>query len=173
MNRTPLAGLRLARTYATRRPERPPPRRRDPLADVEGLKVAPNLTFFHRPPPSAPTPESLTSAPSSPLLRPPTQSNAPKLPPPMRGTLPEEKKQHLTEIDMNEIRRLRAADPVNNTRGKLAKQFNTSSWFISTVSRVPKDRKVALDAKLDAVREKWGERKRLSVEVRKKRREFW
>lgn len=30
------------------------------------------LTFIHRPPPTAPSPHSLTSAPASPLLRPPT-----------------------------------------------------------------------------------------------------
>ncbi|EJD52304.1 hypothetical protein AURDEDRAFT_83346 [Auricularia subglabra TFB-10046 SS5] len=165
----------LVRTYATRRAERPPPRFPDPLAKVEGVQVAPNLTFFHRPPPSAPTPESLTTAPASPLLRLPTDSSGrpARLPPPVAGKLPAAKKYHLNEEQINEIRRLRAADPINNTRSKLAKQFNTSSWFISTVSRISNERKKELDDAVEARRASWGERKRIAVEVRKKRREFW
>ncbi|KZW00915.1 hypothetical protein EXIGLDRAFT_111959 [Exidia glandulosa HHB12029] len=170
-----LARLRLVRSYATRRPELPPPRFPDPLENVKGVEVAPNLTFFHRPPPSMPTPESLTTAPASPLLRRParTPRQPPQLPPPVSGKLPEQKKYHLTAEQINEIRRLRAEDPVKYSRSALAKRFDTTSWFVATVSKVPKERKKVLDAAVVKQREGWGELKRLAVDVRKKRREFW
>jgi hypothetical protein len=91
----------------------------------------------------------------------------------MRGDLPLEKKYHLSEAQMNEIRKLRAADPAKWTRSALAKQFGVSSWFIATVSRVPKERKLKLDSQLEERRSKWGEEKRTIMEIRKKRRGLW
>jgi len=95
------------------------------------------------------------------------------LPPPLHGSVPPEKKYHLSEAQINDIRRLRAADPIANTRSKLAKQFNTTSWFISSVSKITKERKQKLDEEIEKQRGGWGERKRIAVDVRKKRRDFW
>ena len=78
--------LAFVRNYATtrlrvdkRRPERPPHRPPDPLANINNnnpnavvskLKDDETLTFIHWRPPTAPSPFSLTTAPVSPLLRP-------------------------------------------------------------------------------------------------------
>ncbi|KAJ2978638.1 hypothetical protein NUW54_g11257 [Trametes sanguinea] len=84
--RLPLS-LRLpfSRSYATRLPERPPYRAPDPLrnnphATYQELADK-NLTFIHRPPPTAPSPLSYTTSPASPLhlvyALPPSRSSRP------------------------------------------------------------------------------------------------
>ncbi|KAH0831916.1 hypothetical protein J3R83DRAFT_12799 [Lanmaoa asiatica] len=79
--------LSRCRTYATRRPEKPPARFPDPLRNNPNAVVTPlegdKLTFIHRPPPSAPSPHSTTLDPASPLLRPAATTGGP-LPPLLR-----------------------------------------------------------------------------------------
>lgn len=174
------------RRYATRRPERPPPKIKDPLSSPNAIhsQVAPNLTFIQRPPPTAPTPYSLSTAPSSPLLLPPTTlpiSNSSilkkaALPPPIQK--PHKKPEvKLTDEQIEEIRRLREADPIIHTRQKLARQFGCLPSYIPMIAPLRKvEMRKALarrEQEHEANRSRWGERKAMVVAIRKKRRSLW
>jgi len=171
------------RLYATRRPERPQQKIKDPLDNDPNAQrfqlQDKNFTFVHRTPPSAPTPFSLTTAPASPLLN--TASNAPEaapnaLPPPLWDGHP---KQHriLSEAEVDQIRALRNTDPHSNTASKLAAQFGCSSKFVAMVAPLSKqlkqERLRLRDEEHENARSKWGSRKHLVKEIRAKRKSYW
>jgi hypothetical protein len=84
-----------------------------------------------------------------------------------------EKKYHLTEKDLAEMRRLRKDDPVAWTRSKLAKKFNCSNLFVGLVCQAePKFRELQKQVE-DAVRSSWGTKRRIAREDRVRRRELW
>ncbi|KAI9709205.1 MAG: hypothetical protein M1812_007728 [Candelaria pacifica] len=93
------------------------------------------------------------------------------LPPPVRK--PYEKKYHLTEADISEIRRLRKEDPGVWTREKLAKKFNCSNLFVGIVCEASKEHKEKQLRILEAVKSRWGRRRREAREDRTRRRETW
>ncbi|KAI9831700.1 MAG: hypothetical protein M1819_004766 [Sarea resinae] len=93
------------------------------------------------------------------------------LPPPVRQ--PYEKKYHLTEADMEEIRRLRTEDPSVWTREALSKKFNCSNLFVGIVCQATKEHKGQQKEILEAVKAKWGRRRREAREDRVRRREAW
>jgi len=175
----------LRRCYSTRLPTKPPPKVPDPLAEVPKVQLEDNLTFVHRPPPTIPTPESFTTAPSSPLLRLPFQPQGsktsltdPSLPPISRPSLiPKKQYSRMTDEDIQSMRELRHSDPVKWTRTKLATQFNCSPGFVSLMAGLKSSdwkkqvRNVASEHQL--VREKWGEKRALLQKIRAKRRDFW
>lgn len=74
---------------------------------------------------------------------------------------------------MEEIRRLRKADPSLWTRDKLAKKFDCSNLFIGIVCEATKERKEEQQQRLEAVKMKWGRRRCTAREDRGKRREMW
>ncbi|KAI0632438.1 mitochondrial ribosomal protein subunit L20-domain-containing protein [Trametes polyzona] len=171
--------LPLTRSYATRLPERPPYRAPDPLVNnphavYQELSDA-NATFIHRPPPTAPSPLSYTTSPASPLLKDGPTPVTGELPPVVGRTVPQQAR--VSDEDIAKIRQLRREDPEKWTRTRLAKEFNCTPWFVSKVSSLTAaQRRQALqkrEAEHAAAREKWGERKSLQQEVRKKRKEFW
>lgn len=98
-------------------------------------------------------------------------SQTSKLPPPVRK--PYEKQYHLTAADMEEMRRLRREDPDIWTRDKLAKKFDCSNLFVGIVCQASLERKEAQQQILEAVKLKWGRRRRVATEDRVKRRELW
>ncbi|KAI0771180.1 mitochondrial ribosomal protein subunit L20-domain-containing protein [Trametes elegans] len=170
--------LPLARSYATRLPERPPYRAPDPLVNnphATYQDLPENVTFIHRPPPTAPSPLSYTTSPASPLLR-----DGPTVP---QGALPPRvgkdrgEKARLSDEDIAQLRELRRADPATWTRGKLAKKFNCTPWFVGKmVSLKGPDRRRALEAREQehaAAKASWGQRKSLQADIRKKRKEYW
>ena len=180
------------RGYATR----PLPRPKDPLSSSRIAvthEIAPGITFIHRPPPTAPTPHSLTTAPSSPLLQKPTTSpdpgsslspaslqlhevGSPRPPdslPPVLGLGPPEKRYHLTPVQVEEMRSLRASDPETYTVSVLAKRFDCSRAFVQITAPASNARRAALDEDLVKQKAGWGHRKRLQREIRQKRRSFW
>ncbi|KAF9013445.1 mitochondrial ribosomal protein subunit L20-domain-containing protein [Cyathus striatus] len=180
----------LTRSYATRYPRpRPGTSERsayhapDPLQNNPSAVVTPltdeGLTFIHRPPPTAPSPHSLTSAPTSPFLRPPTPVASP-LPPHIRpsaakvdATLPA----RMSDEDIAKLRQLRLSDPEVYTRGKLAEMFGCTENFVGLVAALKKPKRKALlktreeAHKLD--RAKWNEKHTLVKEIRAKRRQLW
>ncbi|KAF1834765.1 hypothetical protein BDW02DRAFT_321869 [Decorospora gaudefroyi] len=92
------------------------------------------------------------------------------LPAPVRE--PYEKKYHLTESDVQEIRRLRKQDPNTWTRVKLAEKFGCSQFFVGMVAKnVKKAERVEKEHR--ASRKKWGNRKRLAKEDRERRKALW
>ncbi|OCH90890.1 hypothetical protein OBBRIDRAFT_887331 [Obba rivulosa] len=165
------------RSYATRLPQRPPYRAPDPFEstpDAARQELTEDVTFIHHPPPSAPTPFSYTTAPSSPLLREASPAAA-RLPPPMRAGKPEPPR--VDRETLLKIRELRRVDPDKWTRNAVAKAFNVTTGFVfRTAALRPRDRKKKLevrDAEHDSFRSRWGEKKRMLREIRQKRREFW
>ena len=174
----------MTRGYATRRPERPPPKFADPLVNnphavVE--KIAENVTFIHRPPPSAPTPFSTTLSPASPLLQPAASADAEEttvtVPPRMRKQRSHPNSRVLNEEDFEEMRRLRASDPTKYTRLHLAKMFNCAPFLVA--QKVPlaapahREAVKKVEEEHQKIRSKWVERKALVMAIRKKRRTYW
>lgn len=181
------------RGYATR----PLPRPKDPLSTSKTAvisEIAPGITFIHRPPPAAPTPHSLTTAPSSPLLQksvvsPDLRAISPSLSTPSHGasssqrgfdTLPPvlrsgppEKRYHLTPAQVEEMRSLRASDPETYTVSVLAKRFDCSRAFVQIAAPASNARRAVLDAESAKEQSGWGYRKRLQREIRQKRKSFW
>jgi hypothetical protein len=183
-NRLGLVVRQQQRYYATRRPERPQQKIKDPLDNAPNATrfeiQDKKFTFIQRTPPSAPTPFSLTTAPASPLLNPASSSpsTAPTnaLPPPLWNE-PSKTHRILSEADIDQIRALRSRDPHTNTAGKLAAQFGCSSKFVAMVAPLSKDLKQdrlrLRDEEHDDARSKWGARKQLVKEIRAKRRSLW
>ncbi|KZT51421.1 hypothetical protein CALCODRAFT_414006, partial [Calocera cornea HHB12733] len=145
-------------------------------------EVAPGVTFTHRPPPTAPSPFSLTVAPASPLLalgkRTPSAASSSTetvpLPPPMRKPR-EEKKNTVGPEVIAEIRRLRLEDPDINLPSVLAKQFGVSAQFVRIAAPLPKAiaRRHMEEYLASQGKEKWGYKKRLIRETRQKRKDYW
>lgn len=175
-----LQGALRCRTYATRRPEKPPARFPDPLLNNPNATVTTledgRLTFIHRPPPAAPVPYSTTLDPASPLLKPPT-SIPDAMPPLLRPSSYKAEPERMSQEDILKIRELRQSDPRSYSRTKLAKMFDCTPHFISKIAALPRPQRKRfareIEAVHSAVRERWGERKATSIAIRQKRREFW
>ncbi|KAF5382637.1 hypothetical protein D9615_002942 [Tricholomella constricta] len=178
----------LTRTYATkyRRPkpgtsERPAYHAPDPLVNNPQAVVTPlqdeDLTFIHRPPPTAPTPFSLSTAPTSPLLRPATPLTSDPLPPFIRPSADKVLPPRASDATVAEIRRLRRSDPVNYSRGKLAKMFGCTQNFIGTIAALKSAPRMGLirarNLEHEKARERWSEKKATVHAIRAKRREHW
>lgn len=178
----------LSRTYSTRLPQKPPPKVVDPLVNnphASYVQLPDNLTFIHRPPPSLPTPESLTTAPASPLLRAASSSatatswSDPSLPPVSRPALVNKSGpfERLSDEAIEEMKVLRASNGAEWTRSKLAAKFGCSQSFVSLVAGLKKSewKKTIREQNTEheSVRARWGERKTMVRKVRVRRREFW
>ncbi|KAI0338907.1 hypothetical protein BDW22DRAFT_657375 [Trametopsis cervina] len=170
----------LARAYATRLPQRPPARGPDPLvnnphATYESLPG--DLTFIHRPPPTAPSPESYTTNPSSPLLRPPTPVSSSSGLPPVLFPDTRVKPERMSQEDIRRMKELRKSDPDNWPVLKLAKEFGCTAQFVKLMAPLTtsqrKKKQAARDAEHAKRRAQWGERKALVRDIQKKRRELW
>jgi len=175
----------LRRCYSTRLPTRPPPRVPDPLADAPKVQLDDNLTFTHRPPPTMPSPESFTTAPSSPLLRPPVQQQGtptsltdPSLPPVSRPSLvPKKQYPHMTDRAIQSMKDLRHSDPAKWTCTKLAARSDCSPGFVSLVAGLKssdwKQQVRNVTEERQRARDRWGEKKALLQKIRAKKREVW
>ncbi|KAH6908033.1 mitochondrial ribosomal protein subunit L20-domain-containing protein [Coprinopsis sp. MPI-PUGE-AT-0042] len=181
----------LARNYATRYPrprpgtsERPPLKHKDPLttsssSTVTTLSDNEGLTFIHRPPPSAPSPISFTTAPASPLLRPaPSEAATADTPlPPLLHRKDPVEHAKLSPEEVEKMKTLRASDPRKYSTNALAKMFNCSRLVVSVATRIPTRQRTAIqnerDAKHQAQRERWSERHQIVKAVRARRRELW
>jgi hypothetical protein len=63
---------------------------------------------------------------------------------------------HLTREDAEEIRRLRAEDPVKWSVNRLAEKFKCSEVFITICTPAPREHKERLQKRLEAVKSRWG-----------------
>ncbi|CAL1712774.1 unnamed protein product [Somion occarium] len=164
------------RRYASRLPERPPYRAPDPLLNnphATYQQVSEDMTFIHRPPPTAPSPISYTTNPASPLLR--DASGVATLPPTVRP----EKAQppRMSDEDLAKLRQLRMEDPDKWSTGRLAKEFNCTPAFVMRVAALKVADRKRLKKKRDEEHEenrgKWGDKKALNHEVRQQRKLYW
>jgi hypothetical protein len=115
---------------------------------------------------------SPVAAPGTPLSAnshlPPRPSAA--LPAPVRTAY--DKKYHLSEAQIAEIRQLRLGDPDKWTRVKLAEKFGCSQFFVGMVVKVP-EKAARVEAEHQGMREKWGKRRREAREERERRKVLW
>lgn len=84
-----------------------------------------------------------------------------------------ERKYHLNPSDIEEIRKLRLADPMTWSRHKLAKRFECSPLFIAMVCEASPEKKQIQKQVLEAVQSRWGPKRRMAREDRQLRREAW
>ena len=85
---------------------------------------------------------------------------------------PYEKKYHLSEAEIGEIRRLRTEDPYTWTRVKLAEKFGCSSFFVGMIVKSEK-RAEEVEKEHASMRKKWGIKRREAREDRERRKEAW
>jgi hypothetical protein len=182
----------LSRGYATKnaskfpRPkpgtaERPAYHAPDPLVNNPKAAVITledeNLTFIHRPPPSAASAYSYTTAPASPLLRSQPIPSEEPLPPFARPALHKPAPPRATDEVVAKIRELRAIDPEKYSRGELARMFNVTRSFVSMIAPVKIKKRKEIRRKVEVehqeARSKWTERHSLVQAIRRKRRELW
>lgn len=83
-----------------------------------------------------------------------------------------EKKYHLTQDQIDEIRKLRAEDPRKWTRVRLAEKFDCSQFFVSLCCSAP-EIKQEQDLKLEQIKSKWGRRKTEARQARQARKQLW
>ncbi|KAF2125876.1 hypothetical protein P153DRAFT_369878 [Dothidotthia symphoricarpi CBS 119687] len=115
---------------------------------------------------------SPVASPGTPLsassLLPPRPSAA--LPAPVRT--PYDKTYNVTEEDVQKIRQLRAEDPIKWTRVKLAEKFGCSQFFVGMVAKAA-EKAVKVEAEHEAMRRRWGDRRREAREDRQRRKVLW
>lgn len=101
-----------------------------------------------------------------------------RLPPRPRTALPDavrqpyEKKYHLGEKEIREIRELRTQDPYTWTRVKLAEKFGCSQFFVGMVVKA-REKAGEVARGHEEVRRRWGTVKREAREDRVRRKEMW
>lgn len=144
--------------------------------------------IIHNPPPSAPnvyhTPTIFlpksdrrrqihdAAIAANPQLANTMSSGQTKLPPPVRK--PYEKKYHVTEEQMNEMRALRKEDPMKWSASQLAKKYECSSLFVSFVTDGSAQTKKEQQQQVTAfVQSRWGPKRRIAREDRQLRQEKW
>ncbi|KAF2170017.1 hypothetical protein M409DRAFT_19630 [Zasmidium cellare ATCC 36951] len=83
-----------------------------------------------------------------------------------------EKKYHLSQQDIDEIRRLRKDDPRTWTRVRLAEKFDCSQFFVSLCCSAPEvaDER---ERELERIKSKWGRKKREARDLRQERKKLW
>ena len=107
-------------------------------------------------------------------LNPTSSSTAAELPTAVRK--PYEKRYHLTEDQIREIRALREEDPVKWSRTQLAKKFDCSNFFVGIVldgMPASKEKQRQQQAVTAAVKSSWGVKRRTAREDRAIRKERW
>lgn len=178
--------------------ERPPYRAGDPLVENPKAKVTAlentsergqtELTFIHRPPPSAPTPFSMTTAPSSPLLilksdvaatprALPPLLHPPKVTAEKDSSNADNEHPRMSDADMEKLKQLRRSDPFKYSRSQLAEMFKCTPAFVGMVAPLKKTQckaaHRALNEKHERNREHWSEKHSVVMAIRKKRKELW
>ena len=87
---------------------------------------------------------------------------------------PYEKRYHVTAEQMEEMRQLRREDPMKWSVAQLAKKFDCSGIFVSFVTeKIAKEKKEQQKRVTDAVKSRWGVKRRAAREDRALRRERW
>ncbi|KAH8159755.1 hypothetical protein CIB48_g8491 [Xylaria polymorpha] len=108
------------------------------------------------------------------LLRPSpdfyTSSSSPQLPPLMRPTETREKKYNVTREQVDEMRRLRAEDPVTWSVLKLARKFDCSQMFVMMCCNASREHKDKEYERLQAIKARWGPLRTKAREEKKKRK---
>jgi hypothetical protein len=115
---------------------------------------------------------SPVAAPGTPLH---TSSHLPprptaSLPTPVRQI--HEKKYHLTDKEIGEIRQLRMEDPYTWTRVKLAEKYGCSQFFVGMIVKAKEKAREVAEGHA-AMRKKWGQHRREAREDSERRKVTW
>ncbi|KAH6690598.1 mitochondrial ribosomal protein subunit L20-domain-containing protein [Plectosphaerella plurivora] len=100
-----------------------------------------------------------------------TSGAEPKLPPALNFKS-RNPSYHLSQMDVAEIRRLRAEDPVTWSVTKLADKFNCSKVFITICTAAPREHKEKLERRLEITKSRWGAIRTKARSERTKRKEM-
>ncbi|KAK5133519.1 hypothetical protein LTR08_007656 [Meristemomyces frigidus] len=111
-----------------------------------------------------------SSSTASGVLSPVSTASAQSQAPPVRPQY--QKKYHLTQAQVDEIRTLRAQDPKQWTRTRLAEKFECSQFFVSLCCSAP-EVKAEQDKALEDIKRKWGRKKTDAREARQERKKLW
>ncbi|KAK0652204.1 mitochondrial ribosomal protein subunit L20-domain-containing protein [Cercophora newfieldiana] len=79
---------------------------------------------------------------------------------------------HLTEADVAEMRRLRAADPLTNSVSALATRFNCPKLFVVMCCHSNAKHQEEMAARKEAIKGRWGPRKTAAREDRQRRKQM-
>lgn len=94
------------------------------------------------------------------------------LPPPLPKQA--EKRYHVTEANMVEMRALRSQDPTEWSIKKLAKKYDCSPLFVTYVTeKLATEKKKMQEAVTAAVKSSWSKNRRTAREDRELRKELW
>lgn len=148
--------------------------RRNPNAIHYALEDRPSLQFVVRPAPS-PIPATLPhpSVSADSVLPPRLNAESTAVAASMRSTL--------TPAQVREMQSLRLSNPSQWTRSKLAEKYNVSKFFVSTVGfgdslegkQAARMAKEEHEQRNEIRQSRWGMKKRVDREVRRRRKEFW
>ncbi|KAI0102753.1 mitochondrial ribosomal protein subunit L20-domain-containing protein [Nemania sp. FL0031] len=94
------------------------------------------------------------------------------LPPPSRAAEMREKKYNVTREQVEEMRRLRAADPATWSVHKLADKFECTPMFVMICCKAAPEHREKERQRLDAIKARWGPIRTKAREDRKKRRDM-
>jgi hypothetical protein len=83
-----------------------------------------------------------------------------------------EKKYHLTDKEIAEIRKLRSEDPYTWTRVKLAEKYGCSQFFVSMIVKAKEKAREVAEGHL-AMKKRWGQHRREAREDRERRKVTW
>jgi hypothetical protein len=100
-----------------------------------------------------------------------TLAHSPRLPPIIKPKPITYQRHHLTEEDVEEMRRLRKLDPDRWTVSKLGRKFNCTSFFVQQCTSAPEHRQKKIDA-MEAAKAREGPRRKKAKEDRKRRWEM-
>jgi len=94
--------------------------------------------------------------------------------PPLRQDLqpPSNPRHHLTKEDIEEMRRLRAEDPIKNSVLSLARRFNCSKLFVLMCCKTTPEHAKRIREREEKIRARWGPVKRAAREERQIRKEM-
>lgn len=148
-----------------------------PKARHYDMKDNPLIRLTVRPP-SSPAPVSHPAIASTSTTTANTSSET-QLPPQLHKETPE--RATLSAEQIAEMQALRLSDPVRWTRSKLAEKYNVSKFFVAMKSFGDShEAKIAArtvkethDQAEQLQRDRWGFKKRVDREVRRRRKEFW
>lgn len=100
------------------------------------------------------------------------KSSSQQLPPPVPKQT--DKRYHLTETDLAEMRSLRSQDPLEWSVKKLAKKFDCSRLFVMFVTeKLGVQKKDQQEQVTTLVKSRWSDKKRVAREDRQLRKETW
>ncbi|KAH6840790.1 mitochondrial ribosomal protein subunit L20-domain-containing protein [Chaetomium sp. MPI-CAGE-AT-0009] len=125
------------------------PRRRANLAS----ELFAASTTLHYPSSSSST--NPNQSQSSDPTNPPSATDFPSI----EGEARYRARHHLTKSDIEEMRRLRASDPVEHSVQSLSARFRCSKLFVMMCCQAPREHRDRVQAELEAARARWGPRR--------------